>query len=251
MCPFGHTRCGLEGKNRRKFDIMAAEKKAEAKKKPTPKKKQATADEKKAARVSVFETLRVLFSSPISSDGWTRRMGFLFFFSLLGVVATARYAKDYFAELRDAAEKDERERISRIHERGEEEHVDEGETNLKIYNKIMADLGAFYMETKPAQGKGYTSMGNLSVAEIHIAVLCEGSAKEATRTCDYIRENMTQAKDSVTTILLPIERELLLSIEGKKQLKRDVLEKLNEWLRSGRHPVGRVKEAYFYHLAAT
>ena len=57
------------------------------------------------------------------------------------------------------------------------------------------------------------------------------------------QDNLDQVRNQITNVLLPLERDQLLSREGKKKLKKALIERLNVWL-----PKGKVDDVFFSKL---
>ena len=104
-------------------------------------------------------------------------------------------------------------------------------------------LGVFSIELKgpPKDAEGNTPKRAKSVmdlAEVEIIVECD--EKE---TCEFIEDRMPLVKNEVTGLFTAMEREDLLSREGKRKLQNRILSKLNLWL-----PTGKIQKVYFTKL---
>lgn len=176
-------------------------------------------------------TLRELSRGLISPDQPTRRMAVLFYLSLIGSLLVLIYFLIHFygiwSERAGERVNEQQENLSRLVERQREAAHSRFST---------LDLGKFIIELKPDKGARARAM---NIGEIEITIECDGKV-----TCDRVSAELTRARDMVSTILLATERQELLSPDGKRRLKRDILERLNTWL----YGVGQVKEVYFTRM---
>ena len=166
-----------------------------------------------------------------SPDRPTRRMSFLFYLSAIGTVIVLGYFLTHFYGIwsDQAGERvnEQQENLSRLVERQRE----------AAHSRFsMLDLGKFIIELKPDKGSRARAM---NIGELEITIECDGKT-----TCDRVNAELTRARDMVSTMLLATDRQELLSPEGKRRLKRDILERLNTWL----YGVGQVKEVYFTRM---
>lgn len=97
------------------------------------------------------------------------------------------------------------------------------------------DLGKFLIEVKPVPGKKPKS-GALNMAEVMMTLECE-----TIQACRYVETNMPKARDRISSSLVSVDREELLSQDGKRALKLMILRQLNGWL-PDEH---KVKNLYF------
>ena len=65
----------------------------------------------------------------------------------------------------------------------------------------------------------------MNMAEVEIQVQCD--KKE---TCDFLDGQSAKVKDEVTQVFTAMERDELLSKEGKKKMKRKIIDRLNLFL---------------------
>jgi flagellar basal body-associated protein FliL len=96
------------------------------------------------------------------------------------------------------------------------------------------NLGDFIVELKFAPGE-VRPRGVMNMAELQIVIECD--VKE---TCVYIDTNLVQVRNELTNVFVAIDREEVMSLEGKKRLKKILMERLNMWL-----PKGRVQSLFF------
>ena len=76
------------------------------------------------------------------------------------------------------------------------------------------------------------------MAEMELYAQCD--AKD---TCEYIEENMASARDQITDALLPMDRDAVITGEGKRRLKKHIVDKLNVWL-----PRGKIENIFISNL---
>lgn len=72
------------------------------------------------------------------------------------------------------------------------------------------------------------------MAELEITVECDDKD-----TRYYIEENLPRARDQITGILTSLDRDDMLTRDGKKKLKKKLIDQLNMWL-----PKGKVEELF-------
>lgn len=77
-----------------------------------------------------------------------------------------------------------------------------------------------------------------NIAELELVVECDSPD-----THTYIEENLVQARNQLTDIFLSMERDDLLSREGKRKLKKRLIERLNGWM-----PRGKIQNVFFAKL---
>lgn len=102
---------------------------------------------------------------------------------------------------------------------------------------VMANLGSFTLELKAVPGMKVGPGAN-NIAEIEIEAECE--SKE---TRLFIEANLPQVKNELTNVFTALDRAELLSRDGKRKLKKQIRDRLNKWL-----PSGKVVELYISKL---
>ncbi|MGK5086352.1 flagellar basal body-associated FliL family protein [Bdellovibrionota bacterium FG-2] len=170
----------------------------------------------------------------LSKDRLTRRMAFFFWISSLGYLGVCGMGFKYHC----AATSRERQSERRIHEEKQ---------NLSIFIKKQADdarrkaatltLGTFWVELN-SDFEGKTPFGLVNMAEIQIILECD--SKE---TRVFLETNLVVVRDKFATLFTAMDRDEIMSREGKRSVKRKLLEKINTWL-----PSGKVEEIYFSKL---
>jgi flagellar basal body-associated protein FliL len=105
----------------------------------------------------------------------------------------------------------------------------------------LISLGSFTIELRAPQGRKKRPYGVFDMAEIELVLDCD--SKE---TRDYIEEHQPQVRNQVTNYFTAIERAELMTQEGKKRVKKSLMERLNLWL-----PKGKVEDVYITKLLLT
>ena len=166
--------------------------------------------------------LSTLFLSPFSKDADTRKMGRTFYFGVLIGVLTLMWANGSFTK-----------RVV------EEVKKEEGLVALDIdYPAVY--VGAFFIPFRRAPVAAKFNEP-LDMAKADIVVACD-----STTTCDYLEKYIDYVKDQIIKAIgsHQLDREELLSFEGKQKIKEEILKRLNNWLKHG-----EVKEVTFTRLS--
>ena len=82
--------------------------------------------------------------------------------------------------------------------------------------------------------------GVLNTASVEITLECDHA-----EACERIKGRVVQARNEVIGVFRPVDREELFSKEGKKRLKRLILDRLNHWSAS---ESGKVTQVHFVNL---
>lgn len=106
--------------------------------------------------------------------------------------------------------------------------------------EALFNMGTFTIELKYAPGQE-KHPGLMNVAEIEIVAECDTG-----ETCSYIEEHLMRARDEMTNVFVPIDRQELLSKNGKRELKQNLIDAINRWL-----PSGTVRNVHFMKLVVT
>jgi flagellar basal body-associated protein FliL len=105
------------------------------------------------------------------------------------------------------------------------------------------DLGSFTLEVRPAaDAEARAPHGVSNMAEVKISIRCEDRD-----TREFITTHPVQIKNAVTGVFVQLERDDLLTKDGKARMKRRILERLNHWLEE-EHVHGRIDDVYFPSL---
>lgn len=179
-----------------------------------------------------IEGFLLLFTGMGSQDRLTRQMSLLFVASVVGAISVTGilwhrhsvYERNLWLEATEARAKLSHELADKLLE----------EEKLRT---TTTSLGRFTLELKPVPG---TRMGRgvVNMAEAEIMVRCD--EKE---TRDYLDKNSARVRSQLFSVLTAIDREELISRDGKKKWKAIIIKRLNSWL-----PHGRVVDLYFSRL---
>jgi len=99
------------------------------------------------------------------------------------------------------------------------------------------DLGKYTFSVKKPEGAPKVS-GVIHMGEIELFAECD-----VRETCAYVDENMTSVRNHVTSVFVDLERGEILTREGKRRLKKQLLDRLNVWL-----PRGKIKNIFISRL---
>ena len=179
-----------------------------------------------------WRDLPLLFSGLFAKDLPTRRASFFFFIVVLialtiPVVSLRRHFHRKALEQKRVADI--------MMERDMADWKKESEVEKR--RDSIVTLGSFVVELKklPNQPRNSLSVG---LAEVEIVLLCDGK-----KTRDSILESMVQIRSHLSDVLTAMDREELLSKEGKRRLREMLRKDLNNWL-----PEGKVQEVYIPKL---
>ncbi len=107
---------------------------------------------------------------------------------------------------------------------------------ISIFERSIG-LGVFTLELKDPVGKRLAP-GTMNVAEVEIVLECDHAD-----TMRSIELQPQRVKDQITLALTPLDREDLLTGDGKKRIKRAIIDRVNSWLTTG-----RVVNVYFERI---
>jgi flagellar basal body-associated protein FliL len=165
-------------------------------------------------------------------------MSALFFLSLVGVASVGVITVRRNARV-------ERERLAHEQALREEEARRAEEAALLGGHEVadgaqassMLNLGLFTIALKPVAERPTTG-SFVNMAEVEIFAECDGK-----ETQEYLEENLAQARNQLNGVFLSVDREELLTRDGKRKFKKRILELLNGWL-----PHGKIRAVYFSKL---
>jgi flagellar basal body-associated protein FliL len=95
-------------------------------------------------------------------------------------------------------------------------------------------LGSFTVGLKPMVGKKATKQA-ANMASIDIVFQCDEP-----KTREYIEKNMIRVRDQINRVFSVMDREELMSVEGKRDLSAKIIRAVNQWL-----PKGKIKKIFF------
>ena len=214
----------------------------ESKKEPSPEKKpgaEGAAKAKKNIAAKAAKSIAVLKSTAHgtvemlkglgSSDVPTRKGSVFFVMSVVGMFLVIGVSVDRYGQIRA-----EKRRIALRHEeelRKQKEFMQK-QTDETLAKSTMASLGRFYIELKQKEEETAPTRGVAAVfhlAEMDIVAHCDVKA-----TCDLMEKYVDQVRDQINPLFEKMEREELLTREGKRRIKKMVMERINSWLPSGK-----------------
>ena len=176
-----------------------------------------------------FAFLGQVMASVRSPDPQTRRMAWLYLLAQAGIVAILVLGVIQLAHKQQVAFKEDQqsqsEAFAHMADR-QKRSADARQTNLR--------LGSFGVALNDVPGSKRLP-GVVNMAELEVVVQCDEKS-----TCEFLEENMVRAKDVIAQILIPMDREDLLSMDGKDRLKGTISDNLNHWLKHG-----KVKKVFF------
>ena len=164
-----------------------------------------------------------------SKDASTRKMGLLFFLSLVTLFGTSVRGFRYFYEIRKAEhERIESARLEQVKIAEERQH------ELQRIKEGRVDIGKFMIPLRSEAGRGPANLVR-NIAELDITLECDRQ-----KACQYVADRIPEVRDLINQELLPIEREYFYSRSGKQTIKDRIKRALNDWL-----PYGLIRQVYF------
>lgn len=158
-------------------------------------------------------------------------MSLLFFLSLAGVCVVMVLGFQYYQQLhrKNVADQSAQQLGEFLRKQAEEAK----------HKASQVAIGSFYIEIKKhPDAPARTPPGVSHLAEIELVLDCD---EKGTR--DYIEAHQPQVRNELTNVFLATDREELMSRDGKKRLKKAVMDRMNQWL-----PKGTVKDVYITKL---
>jgi flagellar basal body-associated protein FliL len=170
-------------------------------------------------------TVREVFQGLSSPDVPTRNAAILFVLSLAGIVFVLILAGSYFWQSRKLMH-DELANTGDAGKNFGEFIRKQSEEAKRKYT--FQSLGTFNIELKPVDSE-VKAKGVMNMAEVEIQAQCD--KKE---TCEFLEDQSAKVKDEVTQVFTAMERDELLSKEGKKRMKKKIIDRLNLFLTEGK-----------------
>lgn len=177
--------------------------------------------------------IREINASLGSEDVRQSRAAFAFYLNVLGILLvvslTGKQLWDHRAQLKNLAA------IEKARVESERETL---ESRIKQHS---ISLGQFNLELKnPANGQRVPAQ-LINIAEVEVVVECDSA-----ETCASIESQMLVVRNQLTNTFTAVDRDELLTKNGKRKLKMAIGEAVNSWL-----PKGHVKSVYFSRLIIT
>jgi len=187
-------------------------------------------------------TFGTLFRGVRSDDRQVRRMSWLFILSLMGalvllVFAGLRFFQGVQEKRKIQAERDAAKTMSEFLSRQAEER------RRRVFS---SNLGEFTFELsqggqregEESESESSKTLGVTGLAEAEIIVECDTA-----ETCEWIDRTLPAVRHEVTLALTEVSREELIQKDGKRRLRKAIVDRLNQSL-----PRGRVVNAFFGRL---
>lgn len=175
-------------------------------------------------RLKANGPLMYLVTSIISPDGPTRRAGILFYIASFSTIAIAWTAVKVMTSPKPKEGMQNTEEVGDFLDR---------QAEFARRKASTIDLGEFTFDVKHRADEPKPK-GVFGLAVITLMAECD--AKE---TCQILESQIPIVRNHVLNALSNIEREELLSRDGKKKVRKAVMDRLNTWL-----PRGRVDQIY-------
>lgn len=182
------------------------------------------------------EDLKELFGSLRNRDQRTRKVGFLFYLSFVCLVGTLSLLVLKFFQ--NKAE-------SKAKALAEEKRQARIAAELEAERKRNAppphySLGTF---TLPLNEQSNLPTGLRNVVEFEVSITCD-----AEETCKWIEEHRDMARGFLSAVMVPRDRVLFETPEGKRAYRDEITARLNVLLGS-KGIRGRILEVYFPRFA--
>ena len=185
---------------------------------------------------AVFTAFAEVLKSLRHFDSGTRVAALLFITSLIsgaafGVLVIYRFSSDSGVFWKKAKESPEGSSSIKqlVEKQNSKSHHEATTLNLGVFTFDIDNKEEVRLVRAPT---------SFHLAEMEIVVQCEQA-----ESCNYLQDHSAQARDRVTIILTHMQRQELLSKEGKVRLRRLLIDSLNQLI-----PSGRVTELYFSKL---
>jgi hypothetical protein len=119
----------------------------------------------------------------------------------------------------------------------------EEQAALAKQKKVVRSLGVYQVEIKRkaseipqgAEPGAQPMLAPQSMAEFELVVECDIEA-----TCNYLDRNTDLLRSEINAVLLPVEREEIITRDGRDKIKKTVLQRLNAAI-----PTGHLEGIYF------
>lgn len=172
-------------------------------------------------RTETLEIARGIFSP----DRPTRRMSLVFLICLAGSVAVLVVGARRYQVFRQAREA----RLSGAEETSK--HLGEffrKQAEDARQRASMLALGTFVIEFKPIPDRKLPP-GVMNMAQIDLVLECD--SKE---TRDLLEAQMPKLRNQITSVLVALDRDEVMTKDGKKRLKKSLIDRINLWLPQGK-----------------
>ena len=190
---------------------------------------------RKMRKGGALRALFLLMQAFVSRDYVTRHAAYGFLLSLsCGLVASSMMGVRLVRSLRHVHEAALHLELADEQGRQKREHAE----SLRLSSEL--SIGSFKVPINVPLDNA-ARFSSVSIAEIEVVVECDG-----TETREFINKYIELVRDQVTRTILPVDREEIMSPDGKKHLKTIIMKRLNAWLLRG-----RIKSIYFSKFILT
>jgi hypothetical protein len=180
-----------------------------------------------------------------SPDSSTQRMAILFYVSIglfFVILASGIYLANYSKLQKMAMEAEKKAHEAATHQQLEALKSPLGEEVSNDKDWRTMNLGTFNIELNLRPGEKPTA-GMANIAEIEVYVECDPAV-----SCPFLVTNRLMARDQVISLINALEKEEIMSPEGKKLLKKRIQSRLNSWLAANKVGTNKVRKIFFTRL---
>lgn len=207
-------------KSGKKGDKKGSKKGSKKSKKP----KGPTLRERLKGFLTWFKTqVSELVESIQSPDAPTRQMTYLFFASLFGLFVVIGIGFFKYREFQHWKATESPEALAK---QKEERLAKKNEEDRKKRQRFMLPVGEISVELR-ATAQSPRIEGTLNIATIGFVFECDTE-----ETCLFFEDKKDQVRHQITVFLTTVDRLEMLSREGKRKIKKAVLERVNAWVGS-------------------
>ncbi len=164
----------------------------------------------------------------VSPDRDTRRMTFLFWISLVGLIASIATTIMVFHQRKAAEQAIEAAQLQAFDE--DEEVREEPKSKIHYLGSYTVSLEAGDDVVRPAG-----QLAGVNLIELEVYMECD-----VEETCEGIKKQNDRVRDQILRNLPAIDREDVLTRDGKRRLREVFMKILNEYLKKG-----KVRAIYF------
>ncbi len=185
-------------------------------------------------RHSIVNDLPQMVEGIVSQDDPTRKMTLLFLASSAMAVLTALGGVMYLV----SPDPEKPKQLSAVQQEAKQiGEFMQKQANIAKQGSTNLALGTFTIELNPVPGMK-PAPGVLNLAEVEIFLQLD-----TRETRDYMLAHQIKLRNQITKSMQAVDREELLTLQGKKRFKGKIQKNLNEWL-----PEGKVEEVFFSKL---
>lgn len=154
-----------------------------------------------------------------SPDRPTRRMSWVFFFSVISVFIALGGVSKYWLANREKMKQE----MLAVEQKKKEERIHAEELRRSHEPPPYQSLGTFSLELREEEGVAKSS--GLRAAEMEIVVACS-----EVEVCDWIKSHVDLSRGELGSLFTPTDRDRILSPNGKKAFREEIRDTLNHLL---------------------